>query len=93
MATAELKAEPRTISGKKVSQVRRAGMVPGVIYGKSEAQSVQVNTLELAAVLRKHGRSVDIALQLEGETRNVTVQELQRHLTRGDLMHIDFLEA
>jgi len=28
-----LKAEKRTVTGKQVRQLRRAGLLPGVIYG------------------------------------------------------------
>lgn len=93
MALVELKAQPRSVIGKQVKQLRREGLTPGVIYGISEPESMQVSTHELAAVLRNNGRDVVIALDLEGKNRRVVVQDLQRHITRGDLMHIDFYEV
>ncbi len=93
MALVELKAQPRTVIGKQVKQLRRQGLTPGVIYGISAPESMQVNTHDLAAVLRNNGRDVVIALDLDGTDRRVVVQDLQRHVTRGDLLHIDFYEV
>ncbi len=93
MALVELKAQPRTVIGKQVKQLRREGWTPGVIYGISEPESMQVSTHELAAVLRNNGRDVVIALDLDGTDRRVVVQDLQRHVTRGDLLHIDLYEV
>jgi large subunit ribosomal protein L25 len=93
MALVELKAQPRTVIGKQVKQLRREGWTPGVIYGISEPETMQVSTHELAAILRNNGRDVLIALDLNGTDRRVVVQDLQRHLTRGDLLHIDLYEV
>jgi large subunit ribosomal protein L25 len=39
-----IKAEKRTLKGKQVSQLRRAGILPGVIYGhKIESQAIQMD--------------------------------------------------
>ncbi|MGB1253842.1 MAG: hypothetical protein ACPG8W_24750 [Candidatus Promineifilaceae bacterium] len=32
-------------------------------------------------------------MTIGGETHMVIVQELQRHITRGDFIHIDFLRV
>lgn len=39
-----IKAEKRTVRGKQVSQLRRAGILPGVVYGhKVESQAIQMD--------------------------------------------------
>ena len=86
-------AENRVITGKKVKQLRREGITPAVIYGASEPVSIQLNARELFRVLRKSGGSNLIDVQLGGETRTVLARDIQQHITRGDMIHVDFLEV
>jgi len=86
-------AEPREITGKKVKQLRRDGLTPAVIYGASEPVSVQLDTLDLFRILRKSGGSSLIDVQIGDQTRTVLARDIQQHVTRGDVMHVDFLEV
>jgi len=56
MAQEELiiKAENRTVKGKQVKALRRAGYLPGVIYGRHlEAFPIQMNAHEVSLKLSK----------------------------------------
>ena len=54
--TFTLEAQARTVTGKKVGALRRAGLVPAVVYGsKIEAFNVQIPYRELQATLYKAG--------------------------------------
>jgi large subunit ribosomal protein L25 len=86
-------AEPREITGKKVKQLRRVGLTPAVIYGASEPMNVQLDARTLRRVLRKSGGSNLIDVQLGADTRTVLARDIQQHVTRGDVMHVDFLEV
>ena len=86
-------AQPRTVIGKKVKTLRRDGLVPAVIYGLNDPISIQIEELILRRALRAAGRTNVIDIQMDGENHMVLVREIQRHLTRGDLIHIDFLEV
>ena len=86
-------AEPRTVVGKKVKQLRRDGIVPAVIYGINDPISIQVEEIILRRALRAAGTTNVINVQIADEHHMVLVREIQRHLTRGDLVHIDFLEV
>lgn len=86
-------AETREITGKKVKQLRRDGFTPAVIYGATEPVNVQLNTRDLFRVLRKSGGSNLIDVQLGSDTRTVLARDIQQHVTRGDLVHVDFLEV
>lgn len=86
-------AQPRTVIGKKVKTLRRDGLVPAVIYGLNAPISIQIEELILRRALRTAGRTNVIDIQMDGENHMVLVREIQRHLTRGDLIHIDFLEV
>lgn len=88
-----IEAEPREVVGKGLGQLRREGMVPGVIYGKGEPQSVQMERKVLRRALRVVGTSNLADLSVEGKSRPVLVREIQQHLTRGDVLHVDFFEV
>lgn len=86
-------AEPRTIVGKKVKQLRREGMIPAVIYGQKEAVPIQLENLSLRRILRQAGATNLVDIGLEKGKRTVLVREVQSHVTRGDLLHVDFIEV
>jgi large subunit ribosomal protein L25 len=93
MADVELVAESRTVTGKKVKQLRREGLVPAVLYGVGDPKHVQLNDRILARVLRKAGSNDLIDLDVAGDHHTVLVRDVQRHVTRGDLLHVDFYEV
>ncbi len=84
-------AEPRTVTGKKVKQLRREGIIPGVLYGQEDAVSVQMDRKSLRRALRIVGTTQLADLELNGETHTVLVRDIQQHVTRGDVEHVDFL--
>ncbi len=86
-------AEPRTVVGKKVKQLRRNGFVPGVVYGLNDPFNVQIEVRPLYRGLRTAGATNVISLQVGDETHMVLAREIQSHLTRRDLLHVDFLEV
>ncbi|MGI8945951.1 MAG: 50S ribosomal protein L25 [Thermoleophilaceae bacterium] len=90
-----LNVEQREERGSRATRrLRRAGLVPGVLYGGSHDETVafKVGHRELRGVL--HDGSALIDVQIAGE-RSVPaiLKEQQVHPVRGDLMHVDFLEV
>ncbi len=79
--------------GKQVGQLRRDGWIPGVIYGRKEPQSVQMEQKALRRALRIVGTANLADLSIGGKSRTVLVREIQQHATRGDIVHVDFLEV
>jgi large subunit ribosomal protein L25 len=89
----ELNVAPREVIGKQVSVLRRAGLVPVVMYGRHDKPLVlQAKARELMKVLSKAGSSRLIAIKVEGESdpHMALVREIQREPIRGDLLHTDF---
>ncbi|NCF66830.1 MAG: 50S ribosomal protein L25 [Chloroflexi bacterium] len=86
-------AEPRTVTGKKVKQLRRQGYVPGVVYGQSEPVHVQMEEIQLRRALRVAGMTQLATLDVEGKEYIVLAREIQQHLTRRDVLHVDFMEV
>lgn len=88
-----LVAEQRAVVGKQVKQLRRKGWIPAVIYGQQEPVSIQLENGPLRRVLRAAGPSDLLEVAIGNEQRTVLVREIQQHATRGDLLHVDFLEV
>jgi large subunit ribosomal protein L25 len=86
-------AEPRTVIGKQVKQLRNNGWIPAVIYGRSEPVIIQLEAKPLRRLLRQTGSTQLLDVTLQGQTRTVLAREIQQHATRGDMIHIDFYEV
>ncbi len=87
-----IKAEKRSIKGKQVSQLRRAGILPGVIYGhKIEPQAIQMDrhtvSLQMSSITPTTLVTVDVA----GNKIKAFVRDRQRDVLYGVLTHLDFL--
>lgn len=94
MAHLELATQSRTITGKKVRNLRRQGVVPIVVYGGNieGALSLQVGEKVLQSVLRDSGTSRVIDLKIDGKRQYpVLARTVSRHPTRNNLLHADFL--
>lgn len=88
-----IEAEPRTVVGKQVGALRRAGLVPGVIYGQGSVLNVQIEAKPLRRVLRVAGKTQLVNVNVAGQQYTTLVREIQQHPTRGDVQHIDFMKV
>ncbi len=90
-----LDAEARTVTGKGAArQMRRDGNVPAVIYGHGrEAQPLSVNGAQLEKILPFAGASTMVELKLGSKSVKTLIREVQRHPTRSQVIHVDFLEV
>jgi large subunit ribosomal protein L25 len=74
-------------------RLRRAGNVPGVIYGgEGDAVTFAVDALTLRNTLAHAGAVLEVTVG-SGSTENVVIKELQRHPVRGDIVHADLLRV
>jgi large subunit ribosomal protein L25 len=89
-----LQAEPRAERGSRPSgRLRRAGQVPAVVYGRGgDTLAVTVPARALNHILA-HGVNTLITLKLDGADQLVLGRQVQRHPTRGDLVHVDFVRV
>ena len=95
MANSELTVAPRTVLGKNVAKLRRAGITPANIYGhKIESTAVQVDTVAVVHLLRGSTRNAIINVNVEGEAkaRTAVVREVKRDAVTDRLLHIDFFQ-
>lgn len=87
-----LKANKRDVTGKQVKALRRAGILPAVIYGRHVqpiAISLDAHTASLA--LAKLTSSSLVTLDVDGAEFTAIVREKQRDYIKAVLTHIDFL--
>ena len=87
-----LKAEPRQTGRHSNREIRNTAGVPGVVYGQhAEAQAITLNRKALGQGLHKASGGV-IEMELADQpTLHVLVREIQRHPTKHNILHIDFL--
>jgi large subunit ribosomal protein L25 len=87
-----LKAEPRTLIGRHVKELRVQGYVPGVVYGSQvESTPIQVEGKSLQKVLAKAGGNTLIELQIGKKKPVLTLaREIQRDSIRHNILHVDF---
>jgi large subunit ribosomal protein L25 len=96
--TISIKANVRRDVGRTAVKATRAqGKVPGVLYGKREAQPLEVNAKDLKDAL-SHSASenvlVDLQVEADAKTENrlALIQEVQHHPLKDYIVHIDFHE-
>lgn len=93
---ATLSVQPRTVLGKKVSQLRRQGLTPVHLYGSgAEPKALQVDSLSLRRVLTHvgHNRPVEVVTEGSGDRSLAFVREIQFHPLTLDVLHVDFFRV
>lgn len=91
MDNPKLNAQKRELVGKRVKVLRRAGQLPGVLYGAGMVSApIELDARASRRLLSRASRSTLIELALDGETHSVLVREIQRDVLRGDYLHVDF---
>lgn len=88
-----LSVEVREDTGKGVARsLRRSGLVPAVIYGKSRpSQALTVNPEDLKN--KMSGNAIfDLSITAAGDEikETVMIKEVQKDPIKGELLHIDF---
>jgi len=89
-----LAATKRSEHGSRPSgRLRRSGLVPAVVYGLgADPVPVTVPARELGHVLAgESGANTLISLDVEGESILTLTRQIQRHPTRGEFLHVDFV--
>jgi large subunit ribosomal protein L25 len=88
-----IEAEPRTEFGKGASRrVRRAGRVPGVMYGHG-ADNRHFTLPEHDLMIALKTPNVLIRLEGLGSAMLVLPKAVQRHAIKGDVEHVDLIEV
>lgn len=73
-------------------EVRQAGEVPGVVYGKDvPSTSVSVSLSDFTRLYREVGQNHVFTLRVGKNSYSVLLHDMQRHPVSGKPLHLDFL--
>ncbi len=89
----EVNVKKRDLQGSGASRrLRRAGLVPGVLYGGDRpAESIVLNHKDLFLQLRHEAfHSSILSMKLEGDTQMALLRDLQWHPFKQQILHADF---
>lgn len=88
----EISATSRKAQGTGASRrLRKAGRVPGIVYGNSDPMMIELDHNNMYHALRKEAFHASIlTLDCEGKKEMVLLRDFQMHPFRQQVMHIDF---
>ncbi len=97
MEIRELTIRRRDGTGKQVAKrLRRAGQVPGVLYGGAAPLSVAVAPRDIYRITQGHEGStqlVRISVEDAGDSRMAIIRDMQFDPVTEDLLHVDLQEV
>ncbi len=86
-----LNATARTEKKKRVKVIRRAGLLPGVVYGpKIENEPISISLKEFEKAYKMAGESTLVQLALGAKKIQVIIQEIKRDPRTLAPIHADF---
>ena len=94
MEKIELAVSKRNIVGKQVNSLRRAGIIPAILYGRHipVPMLLQMEGRVFNRVLQRAGTSRLITLNVEGDQSQLAlVRQVQREPISGNFYHVDFM--
>lgn len=93
MADLKLKADTRKVFGRKVSRLRKDGLIPATVYGKNvKSQSLNLEEKVLQEVYKKAGETgvIDLTVNSEKQSRPVLIHNVQLHPVTDQVLHVEF---
>ena len=95
MSIAKLSAEARTGTTKgSIRSLRKVGKIPGVIYGTGMVpQKINIDEKALHQLVMTKGEGGLLSLEINNNTYNAMIKELQRDAIKGTLLHVDLLQV
>ncbi len=91
-----ISAQPRTILKRKVSQLRKEGLTPAVVYGSGiDSTAITVNTKDFIQLYKDAGESTIIDLVVEGqkEPMKVLVKDVDINYVKRQVLHVSFYKV
>lgn len=85
----------RELGSKSSRRLRREGRIPAVVYGlDAEPQSVSVDYSEARVALTGDaGSNALLNLTIDGKDQLCLVKDIQHHVVRDEVSHIDFIRV
>jgi large subunit ribosomal protein L25 len=90
----KLKAENRTLLGKKVKTLRAQGLIPAVIFGNNEDSTpITVNQKEFIGTFKEVGETGLVEIEVGKDTTSVLIRNYTKHSVTGDILHVDMFKV
>jgi large subunit ribosomal protein L25 len=88
----KIAVDARSVSGKHTKRLRNAGIVPGVLFGKTAGSvPVQMDAKTFEVLYREAGRTQIVKVSVAGERpTSAVIKSVQRHPLTGRAIHVDF---
>jgi len=94
MKAIDLKAEKRTVLGKKVKTLRKEGLIPAHIFGKGlKTLHVSVRDRDFLKVFDETGETGIVNIKVDSGEHPVLIRNVQEHPVTGKPLHIDFYQV
>ena len=86
-----MQARVRTVLGKQVAQLRRDGLVPGVVYGPLMEQTVEVavDRRDFERFYVRNGHATLFTLEWDGGSSPVYIRNVQQDPVKRLALHVD----
>lgn len=86
-----LQLDERTVHGKKVVVLRRAGLVPGVMYGQGfEPIQVQATQQMIDKIYRTAGKHHPVYVTVAGKKRIAMIKDIDTDPVKNVICHVSF---
>ena len=96
MEQIELRAETRTVFGRRVGRLRKSGLIPATLYGPTtEPVSLQVPERDLGRVLTQAGTNRLVSLWIDDadKPRMTLARDVQLDPTSHSVLHVDLYQV
>jgi len=96
MEQVELRANSRTVLGKKVKQLRAENVIPAIIYGPdTPPRPIQAPERTLLSVLKIAGSTqlVNVFVDDEADATMALARDISRDIMTRRLLHVDFYQV
>lgn len=89
----ELKAIKRDIAGERAKKIRKGNKIPCVLYGHGvDSLPMAIDYKDFVKVYNEAGENIVISLNVQGETYNVLVKDVQSDPVKDSYLHVDFYQ-
>lgn len=93
MEITKLEAKPRQSAGTRAARrLRKAGKLPGIVYGHQEAAESVVVDAHQVELLLEHGAHL-VELQMEGKAQPALIKDVQFAHLGTEPVHVDFIRV
>lgn len=92
MQVVQIKAQPRTETGKKAAKaIRKQGLIPAVLYSHKGVTHFTTSSGELKSLVYTPDFKL-AEIEIEGSARKAILKSIDFHPVSDEITHVDFLE-